>query len=137
MSNEAKLHEATERFRGEWEMETDWGVIRVAFRPLRIGYGTAKGTPDEIIIMNMSFPLFGEWLTLQAPILLEMEEEGGLPASLEDLRKFSERTRSGEQESHLELPMMVIGKIRKSSSIDTVLKAVVKLKEVPKSTLNL
>lgn len=137
MSNEAKLHEAAERFRGEWEIETDWGVIRVAFRPQRIGYGTAKGTPDEIIIMNMSFPLFGEWMTLQAPILLEMEEEGGMPASLEDLRKFSERTRSGEQESHLELPMIVIGKNRKSSSIDTVIKAGIKLKEVPKSILNL
>ena len=137
MSSEAKLHEATERFRGEWEIKTDWGMIRLSFRPLRIGYGTAKGTLDEIIIMNISFPLFGEWMTLQAPILLEMEEEGGLPASLEDLRKFSERTRSGEQESHLELPMMVIGKNRKNSSVDTVIKAGIKLKEVPKSVLNL
>lgn len=137
MSNEAKLHEASERFRGEWEIETDWGIIRLSFKPLRIGYGTAKGTPDEIIIVNTSFPLFGEWMTLQAPILLEMEEEGGIPASLEDLRKFSQRSRSGEQESYLELPMMVIGKDRKSSGVDTVLKAAVKIKEVPKSVLNL
>jgi len=137
MGNEAKLHEAAERFRGEWETETDWGVIRVSFRPQRIGYGTAKGTPDEIIVMNVSFPLFGEWMTLQAPILLEMEEEGGTRASLEDLRKFSERTRSGEQESHLALPMMVIGKNRQSSSVNTVVKAEVRIREVPKSVLNL
>jgi hypothetical protein len=135
MGSEAKLHDIIENLRGEWEIKTSWGIIKVAFRPLRIHYTSAKGVPDELIIVNMSFSLFGEWPSLQVPILLEVEEKGGIVASLEDLRKFSERSRTGEQESYVKLPMLVIGKERKSKTEQILLNIEVNIKEVPKSIL--
>jgi hypothetical protein len=136
MSSEAKLHEIVEKLRGEWEIRTDWGKIRVAFRPLRIHYGSAKGVPDELIIVEVSFPLLGEWVFLQAPVLLEVEEKGGISASLEDLRKFAERSQAGEQESHVTLPMIVIGNERKSKTKDILLNIIVDIKEIPKSLIH-
>ena len=136
MTNEAKLHDIVERLRGEWEVETNWGVIRVALWPERIGYGTAKGTPDEIVVTSISFPLFGQWLNVQAPVLIELERGGGLEESMDDIQKFSKRSCAGEQENHINLPMLVVGTVRKAKSIDIPLKVRVEIKEVPGSSIN-
>ncbi|MEM4201562.1 MAG: hypothetical protein QXR91_08450, partial [Nitrososphaerales archaeon] len=90
--------------------------------------------PDEIIGVKVSFPLFGEWASLEAPVLLELEK-GGMEASLEDLRKFSERSRTGEQESYVKLPMLVVGKQGKNKSVKILLNVGVDLREVPKGHL--
>jgi hypothetical protein len=136
MGDEARLHDIIENRRGEWEIKTSWGTIKVAFRPLRIHYTSAKGVPDELIIAEVSFCLFGEWISLQAPILLEVEEKGGTAASLEDLRKFSERSCTGEQKSYVKLPMLVIGKERKSRTEQILLNIEVNITEVSKSILH-
>lgn len=116
MSNEARLHEIAEKLRGEWEIKTNWGIIKVAFRPLRLHYRSVKRTPDEIINIRISFPLFGEWVALEAPVLLELEK-GGIQATLTDVRKYSERSQTGEQESYVKLPMLVVGKERKEKKV--------------------
>jgi len=137
MSSEAKLHEYVEKLRGEWAIKTDWGKITVAFRPYRIGYGTRKGRPDELLIVKVTFPLFGEDASLQVPVLLEMEEKSGMPASLEDLEKFLKRMLSGEEEDiyykYTEIPMFAIGKKRREKIEDVPLRAKVKIKEIPKN----
>ncbi|MCL0094289.1 hypothetical protein M1N58_00095 [Dehalococcoidales bacterium] len=136
MTGETKLHDIVERLRGEWEVETNWGVIRVALWPERIGYDTAKGTPDEIVVTSISFPLFGQWLNVQAPVLIELERGGGLEESMDDIQKFSKRSCAGEQENHINLPMLVVGTVRKAKSIDIPLKVRVEIKEVPGSSIN-
>ncbi|GAG37011.1 unnamed protein product, partial [marine sediment metagenome] len=124
-----------EKLRGKWSIRTDWGMITVTLRPLRIGYSSRKGTPDEILIVGMSFSLLGEEMFLQVPVLLEMEEGGGLPASLEDAVKFVTRMLSGEEEDiyykYLEVPMLVVGKARRSKVIDLPLRSKIRIKEIP------
>lgn len=137
MSSEAKLHEYVEKLRGKWTIKTDWGEIIVNFRPYRIGYGTRKGTPDELLIVKLSFPLLGEDASLQIPILLEMEEKSGMAASIADLEKFLKRMQAGEEEDiyykYTEIPMFAIGKKRKGKIKDVPLRAKVKIKEIPKN----
>lgn len=131
MVSEATLHENVEKLRGEWEIKTGWGVIRVALRPLRVGYGTKKGRPDEFLIVEVSFPIFGERIHLQAPVLLEAEN-GGLSPGLEDLKEFSRRTSAGEQESHIKLPMIISGKERKPHrKVNVVTTAKIDVREIP------
>ena len=50
MSNETKLREHVEKLRGEQLIKTDWGKIVIKFRPYRIGYGSKKGRPDELLV---------------------------------------------------------------------------------------
>jgi hypothetical protein len=133
MTSEAKLHEIIEKFRGEWETKTDWGIVKVALRPLRIHYGKTKGTPDEMLVVNISFPVLGESVTLRAPVLIELESEAGIAGSEDDLRKYSKRTQIGEQESYIELPMIVVGKERKTKNISIPVNIKVNMKEIPKS----
>lgn len=137
MSSEAKLHEYIEKLRGEWSIITNWGKIIVTFRPYRIGYGTRKGTPDELLIVKVTFPLFGEEASLQIPVLLEMEEKSGMPGSLEDLEKFLKRMHSGEEEDiyyrYTEIPMFVIGQKKREKIKDISLLAKIKIKEVLKN----
>lgn len=135
MSGESRLHERIEKLRGEWEIQTSWGKITISFRPFRIGYATIKGTPDEILIINVAFPLFGEEASLQMPVLLEMEEKGGTPASLEDAEKFVKRMLTGEEKDiyykYTETSMFVVGIKRRSKIIDAPLRAKIKIKEIP------
>lgn len=137
MSDESRLHTAAERFRGEWMVETEWGLVKLSLRPFRIGYKSLRGTPDEIIVMKVTLPLFGKWVSVEAPILLEMEREGGTPAAMDDLRKFSERTCSGEQESHLSLPLIVVGKERKNRAPEIItVRSKVNINEVPNMSID-
>jgi len=136
-NNEAKLHESVEKLRGEWSIKTDWGKIVIKFRPYRIGYGSKKGRPDELLIVNVSFPLFGEELVLQVPVLLELESKSGMPASLKDLEIWLERMQKGEEEDiyykYAEIPMIAIGKKRREKTKDIPIRAKVKIKEVSRN----
>jgi hypothetical protein len=134
MNGEGKLHEHIEKMRGEWNVKTDWGSITLNFKPYRIGYSSKKGTPDELLIVGISFPVLGEDLSLQIPVLLELENKGGMPASLEDAEKFVKRMLSGEEEDlyykYTETPMLVIGLKRRNKIIDAPLRAKIKIKEI-------
>jgi len=110
MSDEQKLHESIEKYRGKWEIKTEWGYIKVEFLPKRIGFGSKKGTPDEILITKISLPILGQTVNIQMPILLESETKGGLDAALIDLSKFSERNLNEGEDSYIEIPMLVVGK---------------------------
>lgn len=135
MNGESRLHEHIEKLRGEWEIQTNWGKITISLRPYRIGYGAKKGTPDELLVINVAFPLLGEEASLQMPVLLEMEEKGGTPASLEDAEKFVKRMLTGEEEDiyykYTETSMFVVGIKRRSKIIDAPLRAKIKIKEIP------
>jgi hypothetical protein len=135
MSDEGRLHDSVERLRGEWTIKTQWGAITVALRPYRVGYGSKKGTPDELLLFRVTFPLFGEEVSLQLPIFLEMEASGGMPASIDDIEKFVKRMASGEEEDiyykYAEVPMFAIGKKRATRTADIMLRAKIKMREVP------
>lgn len=131
MSSEGKLHEKVEELKGRWVQKTNWGKIIIEFLPKRIGFGSKKGVPDELLIVNISFPLFGEIISLKAPVLFEAEK-GGIEAALEDLRKYSQRTTATprEQESYIELPMLVLGVKKRRKEREVNVGAKIKLVEV-------
>lgn len=131
MSIEGRLHEKVEELRGRWVKETSWGEMTIEFLPKRIGFGSKKGAPDELLIINISFPFLGETIRLKAPVLIEAEK-GGTENALEDLRKYSQRTTAmpREQESHIELPMLVIGAKEKTKEQEISVGAKIKLIEV-------
>ncbi len=110
MTDEQKLHESIEKYRGKWEIETEWGYIKVKLLPKRIGFGSKKGTPDEILITAITLPILGKTVNIQVPILLETETKGGLNAALIDLSKFSERNLKEGGDSYVKIPMLVVGK---------------------------
>jgi len=110
MSDEGLLHEASMQFEGEWEIPTDFGHLRVSLIPERIGYGSKRGVPDEIIHVEVQINLWGKDITLRAPILLEAETKGGLPGALDDLVKYEERSLTREKANpDVTIPMVVIG----------------------------
>ena len=110
MSDEGLLHEAAMQFEGVWEIPTDFGLLRVSLIPERIGYGSKRGVPDEVIHVEVRINFWGKDITLRAPILLEAETKGGLPGALEDLAKYEERSLSREQPNpDVTIPMVVIG----------------------------
>lgn len=129
MSDEQKLHESVEKYRGEWEIKTEWGYIKVEFLPKRIGFGTKKGTPDEILITKVVFPILGKTVNIQVPVLLEAETKGGLDAALTDLLKFSERNLKEGEDSYVEIPMLVIGKEHHTRRENIQLKCTVNIEE--------
>ncbi len=129
MSDEQKLHESVEKYRGEWEIKTEWGYIKVEFLPKRIGFGTKKGTPDEILIAKVVFPILGRTVNIQVPVLLEAETKGGLDAALTDLLKFSERNLKEGENSYVEIPMLVIGKEHHTRRKNIQLKCSVNIEE--------
>lgn len=129
MSDEQKLHESVEKYRGEWKIKTKWGYIKVELLPKRIGFGTKKGTPDEILITNVVFPILGKTVNIQVPILLEAETKGGLDAALTDLLKFSERNLKEGEDSYVEIPMLVIGKEHRARRECIKLKCTVNIEE--------
>ncbi len=129
MSDEQKLHESIEKYRGKWEIKTDWGYIKVEFFPKRIGFGSKKGTPDEILITKITLPILGKIVNIQMPILLEAETKGGLNGALSDLSKFSERNLKEGEDSYIEIPMLVIGKEQNTKRKNIQLKCTVNIEE--------
>ena len=130
MSDEQKLHESIEKYRGEWKIKTEWGYIKVEFLPKRIGFGSKKGTPDEILIAKITLPILGKMVNIQVPILLEAETKGGLDAALPDLLKFSERNLKEGEYSYIEIPMLVIGREQNTKRKDIQLRCTVNIEEI-------
>lgn len=129
MSDEQKLHESIEKYRGKWKIKTEWGYIKVELLPKRIGFGSKKGTPDEILITKIRLPILGQTLNIQIPILLEAETKGGLDAALIDLSKFSERNLNEGDDSYIEIPMLVIGKEHRTKRKNIQLRCTVNIEE--------
>ena len=129
MSDEQKLHESIEKYRGRWEIKTEWGYIKVEFLPKRIGFGSKRGTPDEILITKITLPIMGQTVNIQIPILLEAETKGGLDAALTDLFKFSERNLNEGEDSYIEIPMLVIGKEHRTKRKNVQLRCTVNIEE--------
>jgi len=129
MSDEQKLHESVEEYRGKWEIQTEWGYIKVELLPKRIGFGSKRGTPDEILITKITFPIIGKTVDIQVPILLEAETKGGLDAALTDLYKFSERNLNEGEDSYIEIPMLVIGKEHRTKRKKIQLRCTVNIEE--------
>ncbi len=129
MSDEQKLHESIEKYRGEWKIKTEWGYIKMELLPKRIGFGSKKGTPDEILITKITLPILGKIVNIQVPILLEAETKAGLNGALIDLLKFSERNIKEGDDSYVEIPMLVIGKEHHTKRKDILLKCNVNIEE--------
>ena len=129
MSDEQKLHESIEKYRGGWEIKTKWGYIKVELLPKRIGFGSKKGTPDEILITKITLPILGKTVNIQVPILLEAETKGGLNGALSDLSKFSERNLKEGEDSYIEIPMLVIGKRHHTKKEEIQLRCTVNIEE--------
>ncbi len=129
MSDEQKLHESIEKYRGKWEIKTDWGYIKIEFFSKRIGFGSKKGTPDEILITKITLPILGKIVNIQIPILLEAETKSGLNGALIDLSKFSERNLKEGESSYIEIPMLVIGKEQNTKRKNIQLKCTVNIEE--------
>lgn len=129
MSDEQKLHESIEKYRGKWEKETKWGYIKVELLPKRIGFGSKKGTPDEILITKITLPILGKIVNVQVPILLEAESKDGLNGALTDLSKFSERNLKEGEDSYIEIPMLVIGREHNTKRKNIQLKCTVNIEE--------
>jgi len=129
MAEEKKLHDAIEDYRGEWKIETEWGYINVQMNPERIGFGTEKGTPDEILKLKLTIPILGKIIETQLPILLEDEQEASINGALRDLRLFSERNIKEGDPSHINLSMIVIGNKNDSKQEEIILKCPVEIKE--------
>jgi len=106
-SGEMELHRKIKKFEDKQEVKTKWGKILVTLDAIP-NYAGGKGCPDEILVIKAKFAILGVDVELSIPLLIELEKIG-YPGAEEDLRKFCERSISGEQESYLEVPMIVIG----------------------------
>lgn len=129
MSDEQMLHESIEKYRGRWKIETKWGYIKVELLPKRIGFGSKKGTPDEILITKITLPILGKIANIQIPILLEAETKGGLNSALNDLSKFSERNLKEGEDSYIDIPMLVMGKEHHTKKEEIQLRCTVNIEE--------
>ena len=129
---ERRLHNFLEKsgYRGSWEIKTEWGKIKVDFSPERIGFGTQKGRPDELLIIKLTFNLFGKTLEAQIPVVIECEEAGEISEALKDLYEGKHR------KGYLRIPMLVLGKKFDNDETCIDMKADVKIWEIPSSKIN-
>jgi len=104
---ETKFHRKLKQIEGKWQVKTEWGSIDVILEAIP-NYAGGKGCPDEILVVKVKIPILGTDVELSTPVLIELEKIGYSKAE-EDLNKFCERSISGEQESYLKIPMIVIG----------------------------
>lgn len=131
-SEEMELHRRVQQIEGKHEVKTDWGKIVITFDAIP-NYAGGKGCPDEILTVNVKFAILGTEVELSTPVLIELEKIG-YPGAEEDIRKFCERSISGEQKSYLEIPMIVVGgdNYRKLRNQQRMLTARVNITQVPK-----
>lgn len=131
MSDEGLLHESVKPIEGTWEVPSKFGLVNVSFIPERVGYGSKRGVPDEIIHVEVRVNFWGKAVVLRAPILVEAETKAGLPGALDDLRKYEKRSLNREQEKpDLTIPMVVIGTGFRRHTRDVRLTARVEVVEV-------
>ena len=128
---ERRLHNFLEKsgYRDSWEIKTGWGKIKVNFSPERIGFGTKKGRPDELLIIKLTFNVLGKTLEVQAPVVMECEEGGGIDEALKDLYEGKHR------KDYLKIPMLVLGKKFDNDEAQIDMKADIKILEIPSSKI--
>lgn len=106
-NDEILIHRKTKSLEGTYPIATPWGTLVVKLDAVP-NYAGGKGCPDEILCVKVEFAAFGADVTVSAPVLIEGEKSGIDGAKL-DLKKFCERTVSGEQRSYLKIPVVVVG----------------------------
>ena len=129
MSGEQKLHRYLEKCRGNWDLKTEWGNINIKFNPIRKGWGSQRGRPDEILLISLKFVLAGERFNFKIPFLIEDEKVAGIHGAMEDLKLYALRSLDGTDTSYLELPMLVIGNKRSVKKTEIEVKAKIKIIE--------
>lgn len=129
---EAEFHRKMKKFESKYQIETDWGKIAITLDAIP-NYAGGKGCPDEILVVKVKFAILGTNVELSSPVLIELEKIGYSGAK-EDLRKFCERSISGEQKSYIEIPMIVIGgnEYKKLKSQQKQITTRVNVTQVPK-----
>lgn len=135
MSDESRTFRLLERYRGEYKLPAEWGNLKVTMRPIRIGYGSKRGRPDEILEIEIKFPLLTEMISLKVPVLIEDESKAGVPGAMVDLKEYSKRTLKGEQDSHLKLPFIIVGTGRSKSTSSKDIKCEFDIHEIPNYSL--
>lgn len=120
----------TSGYRGSWEIETAWGKIKIQLLPERIGFGSQKGRPDELLTIKVAFNLLGKNLEVQAPVIIECEERSGISGALKDLYEGKHR------DGYLKIPMLVLGRNFGKDEARIDIKADVKIWEIPSSKIN-
>lgn len=132
--DEMEIHRKISQIAGKYELETNWGEGKIVVTLDAIpNYAGGKGCPDEILGVTVSFALFGTDIRVSVPVLIE-GEKAGYGSALEDLHKFCARSVSGEQNSYLEIPMIVVGgqSYRKLKSSNRQVNARFVMTQVPK-----
>ena len=107
MKDEHELDLLLHKIRGRSHASFDWGSVDIAFNHINFSAG-GRGSPDSLLLVELTFPLLGTKVTAQIPIALEAEK-GGIDAAIQDLDKFTQRSTLGEP-SYLCLPMLVLAK---------------------------
>lgn len=130
--NEMDFHRKLKVVEGKYEAKTDWGKITITLEAIP-NYAGGKGRPDEILVVGVEFAILGTDVKSSIPVLIELEKAGFNDAVI-DLNEFCDRSTSGEQSSHLEIPMIVIGgdSYKKLPSQERKLTAHFSLTQVPK-----
>lgn len=106
-SDEILIHKKAQMLSGTYKADAKWGSIQISLVAIP-NYAGGKGCPDEILQLRVEFPAFGTNIILSAPILIE-GEKAGISAAGVDVDKFCERSKTGEQNSYLKIPVIVIG----------------------------
>lgn len=131
-SEEMEIHRKMQEIEGKYAAKTDWGEIVMTLDAIP-NYAGGKGCPDEILAIKVDFAILGTTIELSAPVLIEAERAGYCDAII-DLDKFCGRSISGEQNSYLEIPMIVVGgdNYKKLKSQKRELTARFNMMQVPK-----
>jgi hypothetical protein len=129
---EAEFHRKMKKIEGKYQVKTDWGKVAITLDAIP-NYAGGKGCPDEILVVKVKVPILGTDIELSTPVLIELEKIGYSGAK-EDLNKFCERSIIGEQNSYLEIPMIIVGgdKYKKLRSQKRKLSTRVNITQVPK-----
>jgi len=130
--DEMEFHRKLKVVEGAYEAKTNWGKITVTLEAIP-NYAGGKGRPDELLAIEVKFAILGTDIKLSIPVLIELGKTGFSDAVV-DLNEFCERSISGEQKSHIEIPMIVIGgdSYKKSGPHERQLTARFILTQVPK-----
>lgn len=107
MKDEHELDLLLHRMKGHSQASFVWGSVDIAFNHINFSAG-GRGSPDSLLLLDVTLPLFGTTVTAKIPIALEAEK-GGMEDAIQDLDKFTLRSTNGEP-SYLSLPMLVLSK---------------------------
>lgn len=134
-SDEMVFHRKMQQVKGKYEAMADWGKIVMTLDAVP-NYAGGKGCPDEILVVKVKFAILGTDIELSTPVLIELEKIGHAGAE-QDLTKFCERSIINEQESYLEIPMVIVGgdNYKKLKSQRRQLTARINITQVPKRVI--